>query len=87
VDADGLEGKAKDLLSEMHILLVVMEVTGRMQDAGLSKAEALIAARTLTFLLEELPPTLEQSREKGEVLGPALHKFIGAELAELHDRE
>lgn len=71
----------------MQILLVVMEVTQRMQDAGLSKAEALIASRTLTFLLEELPPTLEQSVAKAESLGPILHKFIGGELAELHDRK
>jgi hypothetical protein len=78
------------MLEEMHIIVGVMDMAKRFQDVhGLTRKQAMIATRTLLFVLEEVPDTFAEAAAKGEQLGPLLHKFIQQEIEEIHahDRE
>lgn len=93
MDDDDLQKEFENvntLLRELQILVMTMDMAKRMQDAGLVKAEALIACRALTFILEECPEadsTREERMKQAEKIAPTVREFILREIQELHDRK
>ena len=79
----------KNLLREMQILLATMSIAQRMQDDGLTRDEACIAARALLIILEEMPmnASREEKIAKAEVVSPSVYEFSQREIEQLHDRK